>query len=195
MTLASCSAQKTDKSPIPGAYDVIIVPGIPYEKGWDGDETMRLRVLWSYYLYSKGITKNIIYSGSAVHSPYIEAEVMAMYAEALGIPKENIFTETKAEHSTENLVYGFKLAKEKGFTHIALASESFQTSMLKTFAWDYHLKIHFIPLNPDVLRVYDGVNPGIDPSKAHVNNFRSLTERDNFFKRISGTIGLGLINN
>ena len=71
-------------------YDVIIVPGVPLKDGkWD--RTMKARIYWSKFLYDKGIAKNIMYSGSAVYSPYYEGEVMVMYAEAIGIPKEHIY--------------------------------------------------------------------------------------------------------
>lgn len=67
-----------------------------------------------------------MYSGSSAYSPYYEGEIMALYAIAIGIPKENVFTETRAEHSTENLFYVYLKAKKLGFTHIALATDPFQ---------------------------------------------------------------------
>lgn len=113
-------------------FDIVIVPGIPFENGkWD--RIMKSRVYWSKFLYDKGITENIMYSGGAVYTPYIEAEIMAMYAEKLGIDRKNIFTETKAEHSTENVYYSYRKAKKLGFERIALASDPFQTKMLRSF--------------------------------------------------------------
>ena len=98
-------------------YDVIIVPGVPFENN-NWSDAMKNRVYWSKYLYDHGIAKNIIYTGSAVYSPYYEAEIMALYGEALGIQKHNIFTETKAEHSTENVYYSYKKAKKIGFKKV-----------------------------------------------------------------------------
>ena len=84
------------------SYEMIAVPGVPFtETGWDS--TMKARIYWSKYLYDKGIAKNIMYSGSSVYSAYYEGKIMAMYAIAIGIPAEHIYSETKAEHSTENL--------------------------------------------------------------------------------------------
>ncbi|MBI9052936.1 MAG: YdcF family protein [Bacteroidales bacterium] len=100
-------------------YDAIIVPGVPYkDEYWS--KILLGRIYWSNYLYKNGITKNIIYSGSAVYTPYIEAEIMAMYGKALGIPPENIYTETNAEHSVENVYYSFQIAQKLGFKKIAL---------------------------------------------------------------------------
>ncbi len=43
--------------------DVIIVPGLPLYKGqWD--TLLKARIIWSSFLYKRGITKNIIYSGN-----------------------------------------------------------------------------------------------------------------------------------
>ncbi|MEO6303214.1 MAG: YdcF family protein, partial [Bacteroidia bacterium] len=100
-------------------YDAIIVPGIQfYEPAWD--RILQLRLLWAKHLYDKGIAKNIITSGSSVYTPYVEARVMAEYLVAMGIPREKIIIEDRAEHSTENLWYGFKLARKKGFKAVAL---------------------------------------------------------------------------
>src|SRR5688572_22514759 len=114
------------------SYDLIVVPGVPLENGkWSS--IMKARIYWSKYLFDKGIAKNIMYSGNAVYTPYVEAEVMALYAEAIGIPRENIFTESKAEHSTENIYYSYKKSKLLNFKRIALASDPFQTKMLQRF--------------------------------------------------------------
>jgi len=111
-------------------FDVIIVPGVPFKNG-NWDSVMKARVLWSYILYKDGYTKNIIYSGSAVYSPYYEGIIMGLYAEQLGIPKSHIFYETKANHSTENVYYSYLLAQQEGFKSIALASDPFQSSLLR----------------------------------------------------------------
>ena len=90
------------------AFDAVIVPGIHFKNGaWDS--VMKARVLWSYILYKNGYTKNIIYSGGAVYSPYKEAIIMGLYAQKLGVPKEHIFYDTNARHSTENVYYSILL--------------------------------------------------------------------------------------
>ena len=95
-------------------YDVIIVPGYPYtETDSTWNNVHKIRVEWANYLYQKGYTKNIIFSGGAVYSPYVESRIMKLYAEQLEIPSENIFTEESAEHSTENVYYSYRLAKKK----------------------------------------------------------------------------------
>jgi DUF218 domain len=173
------------------SYDVIAVPGVPFtEKGWS--RTMKGRVYWSKYLFDKGIAKNIMYSGSSVYSPYYEGEIMALYAIAIGIPKEHVFSETKAEHSTENLYYSFLKSKKLGFNSFALATDPFQAKQLKRFA---RIKISkdagIIPIVLDTLRSMERfmIDPVIDYQQAYNKNFLSLKKRESFWKRLRGTMG------
>ena len=110
-------------------YDVIIVPGYPFE-GESWNTVIKMRVTWAKYLFDKGYTKNIIFSGGAVYSPYIESRIFKAYAIAKGVPSENIFTEERAQHSVENIYYSYRIAKEKGFEKIALATDAFQPTTL-----------------------------------------------------------------
>jgi uncharacterized SAM-binding protein YcdF (DUF218 family) len=175
-------------------YDMIVVPGVPLEDGkWSA--TMKDRVLWSKYLYEKGIAKNVMYSGSAVHSPYREAEIMAMYGKKLGIPEKNIYTELKAEHSTENIYYSYRKAKKLGYSKIALASDPFQTKMLRRFTRKIVSRdVVFIPIVYDSIRYMKEIipDPAIDYDKAYVSDFKSLTKRKGFFSRFRGTEGLDI---
>ncbi|MEI9910661.1 MAG: hypothetical protein WDO71_13880 [Bacteroidota bacterium] len=75
---------------------------------------MKARVYWSKYLFDKGIAKISCTQALQLYSPYYEGEIMALYAIAIGIPKEHVFSETKAEHSTENLYYSFLKSKKIG---------------------------------------------------------------------------------
>jgi uncharacterized SAM-binding protein YcdF (DUF218 family) len=172
-------------------YDVIVVPGVPLENGrWS--RTMKARVYWSKYLYDRGIAKNIMYSGSSVYSPYYEAEVMALYAQALGIPKENILTETKAEHSTENIYYSYKKAKLLGFNTIALASDPFQTRLLRKYTRKrVSREVKLIPMVIDTLEMMEPqmTDPVIDYQQAFNKDFVPITERETFWKRWRGTRG------
>lgn len=171
-------------------YDAIIVPGVPFENGlWS--RTMKGRIYWAKFLYDKGITKNIIFSGSAVYTPFVEAKIMALYGEALGIDTTNIFTEENAEHSTENVYYSFRLARKLGFEKIAVATDPFQTVMVKSFANKLNLKIDYIPMVMDSLLTIPLNDPKIDPSSAAITDtsWKALPERESGFKRFKGTMG------
>ncbi len=172
-------------------YDIIVVPGVPLENGkWS--RVMKARIYWAKYLFDKGIAKNIMFSGNAVYTPYIEAEVMALYAEAIGVPRKNIYTEKKAEHSTENIYYSYKKAKQLGFESIALASDPFQTKMLKKFSRTNVSKdVKLIPIVYDTLKAMEPamIDPIIDIRSTYVKNFISLPDRESFWKRLQGTMG------
>ncbi len=171
-------------------YDAIIVPGVPFKNNsWD--KIMKGRIYWAKFLYDKGIAKNIIFSGSSVYTPYYEAEIMRLYAIELGIPPGNIFTEKKAEHSTENAYYSYKYGKKSGFNRMALASDPFQSKMLKKFIRKKVRKdVGIIPFVIDTLKKIEPtmIDPVINYEQAFNKNFISIKKRDSFWKRMRGTI-------
>ena len=172
-------------------FDLVIVPGIPFENGQWG-RTMKARVYWSKYLYDRGIAKNIMYSGSAVYSPYYESKIMALYAEAIGIPKSSIFTESRAEHSTENIYYSYKKAKLLGFKKIAVASDHFQTKLLRRYVRRrVSPEVALFPFVMDTLKMIEPsmIDPVIDYDQAFKPGFVSLMKREGLFKRLRGALG------
>jgi hypothetical protein len=177
-------------------FDVIIVPGLPYNgKRWD--IIMKGRIYWAKYLFDKGMTTNIIFSGSAVHTNYVESRIMALYAEAIGIPAANIFTEEKAEHSTENVYFSYQLALQMGFSKIALASDPFQSKLLRKYvSKKVCSEMVLIPIVFDILRDIEVhmSDPTIDASSAFVAKFKPLREREHFRKRFRGTRGKNINN-
>jgi uncharacterized SAM-binding protein YcdF (DUF218 family) len=194
--LGSCSysgrASKKllDKAESSPPYDVIVVPGIQFENGqWD--RVMKGRIYWAKFLLERGIAKNIMFSGASVYTPYYEGLIMKLYAVALGIPSANIYTELKAEHSTENIYYSYRYARKIGFTRIALASDPFQTRMLRKYARKkLDPGIAMIPFVTDTLeKIEPGmIDPVIDYQKALNPDFISIKKRDSFWKRMRGTI-------
>lgn len=174
-------------------YDAVIVPGVPFN-GMSWDSTMKLRVHWAVHLYEEGVTRNIIFSGAAVYTPYVEAKIMSLYAQHLGVPKEHCFLDTIAEHSTENLFYGWKRGRDLGFSHIALATDVFQAKMTKSFGKKMRRKlgadIDMVPVVWDTRKGNLGLStPTIDPTSARVDPFISILDRESFWKRLGGTMG------
>ena len=174
------------------SYDMIIVPGIPFVDSLPWDSTMKGRIYWAKFLYDRGIAKNVMFSGAAVYTPYYEGKIMGLYAEAIGIPKEHIFAELKAEHSIENLYYSYKKSKQLGFKTIALASDPYQSKQLRSFA---HLRlsrhIGIIPFVIDSFKLIEPLmkSPVIDHKQAFKENFVSLPQRQSKWKRFRGTLG------
>jgi len=184
---AKCYTEALAEKP----FDAIIIPGFPHDtaKGWD--RIVQGRIYWAVFLYERGIAKNLIFSGSAVYTPYVESKIMALYAEQLGIPREHIFVETQAEHSTENLYYAYTLGKQQGFKTIALATDPVQSSFLLSYKRKFKLTdLKFIPIIYDTLEVMTKSNPKIQADSAFVHDFIALPERESLYKRVRGTGGI-----
>jgi len=197
--LSSCTFSKKAcinmlDAAIKNPYDIIVVPGVPFEDStWS--RVMKGRVYWSKYLYDKGVTKNIIYSGSAVYTPYIEADIMALYAEKIGIPREHIYMEPLAEHSTGNIYYSYRMARMLGYERVALATDQFQAKMLKRFTKKIvSADVGIIPIVSDTLVALEPfmTDPKIDFERVFVKDFTPLTERESRRERFRGTRGLDL---
>ncbi|MGN6646233.1 MAG: YdcF family protein [Cytophaga sp.] len=170
-------------------YDALIVPGFPHIK--DSMTTVvQNRVYWAWYLYNKGIVKNVIFSGNSVYTPYKEAEIMAMYAVQIGIPAEHIFTDIQAEHSTENLYFSYKIAQEHRFERVAVGTESSQSSFMYSINnHRFKIPVDFIPIVYDTLKTIEMAKPAIDQDSALTADFVSIIDREGLFKRLRGTRG------
>ncbi len=169
--------------------DVAIVPGLPLYKGqWD--TLLKTRMLWSVYLYKKGYVKNLIFSGNAVYTKWREGNCMSDIAKKLGVDEKNIFVDTIAEHSTENLFFGNELAKRKGFKTVALATDYFQCGMLYKFARrKIDKKIYFLPVIFDSIQKDFNVSVVLDTTLNVKPDFIPLEERQSQSERLKGTRG------
>lgn len=195
LLLSSCllfkpSAQKLTRRALKAhpVYDAVIVPGVPFaEPNWD--RVMQMRVIWAVHLFRRGLTKNIIMSGSSVYTPYVEAQIMKQYAIKMGVPEEYIYTEERAEHSTENVWYGYKMAMAHHFNSVALASDPFQTKLLLRFGKRRVKDLKYLPVLFDTLRTLPHDTPVIAYEPLRVPNFVALPNRQSKWERLKGTWG------
>jgi len=198
IALTACTFSKNKSSQLfaisaqKAPYDVIIIPGVPHN-GLEWSPIMNIRVSWGHYLYQNGLTNNIIFSGNAVYSKYNEARIMAEYGKALGIPVDNIYLDTNAEHSTENITYSLQVAKKNGFKTIGLATDPFQAKSLKRMIKKFELPIDLIPIIIDTLKTIERPEPKIDVRVCVQDSFISIKDRESFFTRLKGTIGSQII--
>ena len=193
LVLTHCSVTKQTERAYERArkekpYDVIIVPGVPYDKA-NTTSVMTMRLYWAKHLYDSGFTKNIIFSGSSVYTHFVEGIAMKIMADSLGIPVGNTFFETQAEHSTENIYFSWKMAREKGFEKIALATDPYQAALLRSFMKRYTPGVKSIPIVFGILDIDDRSLPKIDTTAAFVHNFVPITKRESFWERFQGTMG------
>lgn len=195
LVLAHCSFQhyanksyKEAEKEVP--FDVVIVPGVPFvADSANVNIIYKARILWAKHLYDSGYTKNIMFSGSSVYTPYIESRTMKLYAIALGVPEEHIFTEEKAEHSSENIYYGYKLAHKLGFKKIALATDPYQSGLLRGIIRKYTPGVMSLPIKFEKINARNKMLPSIDPASAKVTPFVALPNREGFWQRFRGTLG------
>ena len=173
---------------VTGPFDVIVVPGFPYQPN-DVPSILELRIRWARYLFDAGLTHNIIFSGSAVYTPYVEGIAMKIMADSLGLPPNRVFAETQAEHSIENVYYSMKMARRMGFNRIAVATDPFQARMLEPLIKTYCPEIELIPIVYSKIKHDHDAIPSIVSTDAMVNDFVALNERESRAQRYSGTKG------
>ncbi len=192
--LSSCSLQFITASTYnhfeaEGPYDVIIVPGLPYDSGRPS-ELFKARMYWAKQLYDKGIARNIIFSGAAVRTPYVESKVMKLYAIAMGIPASHTFIEIRATHSNENVFYGYRMAKQLGFKTVALATDPYQSFIYSMFSKVYAQDLGRLPASMDSLKLYAErcANIKIDASDAFIKNFIPMEKSKTSLKTSFGKL-------
>lgn len=169
-------------------YEAIIVPGIPFEPpSWN--RIMEARVKWAVWLYQKGYTKKIIFSGSAVYTPYLESEIMALYAQKLGVKKGDIILESEAQHGSENLYFSYKQAKDLGLKKVALATDPYQGALMFKHNRKFDLDIPFLPVLFDTLITLDMPTPEIDYEKAKVEAFTPIDEKYGPLEKYQNSMG------
>lgn len=192
--LSSDSAMAGDHlSKVTEPYDAIIVPGYPFRPNGKMNPMYKIRLYWAYHMYKEGKTKNIIVSGSAVHTPYVEGRVYALYLIELGIDPDDIIIEERAEHSLENVFYSMEIAKEHGFEKVAVVSDKAHSFMIKYLAnkFDHEIEADFIPARwRYVIRKYwNRFDLNIDYSKAYQPGFVPLAYKKTESQRKLGTSG------
>jgi uncharacterized SAM-binding protein YcdF (DUF218 family) len=168
-------------------YDAIVVPGIAYDTTKQQTNGFNARIIWAKMLYDRGVAKNIIFSGNACYSPYVEGTAMKLIAEKMGVPANHVFAETQAEHGKENVYYGWLMAQQLGFKKVALAADPYQAFFLEGFIQTNMPDMGILPMSADTLKKLYLPVPAIDASPAYVPNFIPLNKRESFSTRIKHT--------
>jgi vancomycin permeability regulator SanA len=173
-------------------YDAIIVPGFPFnDKEGKMNTFQRMRLFWALHLYETGETQYLIVSGNAVHSPYVEAEIFAIFLTELGVNPKHIIIENRAEHSTENVFYSLELAKNLDLKRVAVATDPMQTKMIAYLMRNMDVKVDYLTSDLKMIftKYQTKFDHTIDGSPAFVSNFVPLKERESRKLRMQGTRG------
>jgi uncharacterized SAM-binding protein YcdF (DUF218 family) len=191
MVSPACADGRLDRIVEP--YDAIIVPGYPFRPNGKMNPMYKVRLYWAYHLYKEGKTKRIIVSGSAVHTPYVEAEVYALYLIELGIDPDHIIIEDRAEHSLENVFYSMEIAREHGFKRVAVVSDKAQTFMIKYLAnkFDHEISADFLPAKWRfiIMNYWNKFDLDIDYEEAYQPGFVHISMKKTETQRKLGTSG------
>jgi len=123
------------------------------------------------------MARNIIFSGGAIHTPYIEGRIMKIIADSLGIPPQHTFSEEQAPHSYQNVTYSYKLAHKLGFKKIAVATDPYQFAYMTGFLWYAAPGAGILSFLPDSMGKYIRPLPVFDKHQAFVQGFIPLEDR------------------
>lgn len=95
--------------------DALIVLGCPTKADGSPTPEQRERVMEGVREYQKGVSSEIIITGTAAHNQFVEAHAMAMLAEANGVPASAVVEEDQAHDTIQNIYYSNKIMEAHGW--------------------------------------------------------------------------------
>ncbi len=127
--------------------DVIIVPGHPATR--TGQETPVLKSVLdqAVKLYRRGWASYILVSGGAIHTPAVEADVMAQGLIQRGIPRAAIIRERHARHTGENFALAQPLLADLQLTRAIIVTVPWHMRKASFYARKYGIR-HTISVAP-----------------------------------------------
>ncbi|WP_261381316.1 YdcF family protein [Paenibacillus cremeus] len=105
----------------PRQSDVIVVLS-----GDKGERTVK-----GVELFQKHFAPYLLFSGGIVYNHVTMAELMGKHAEGLGIPKDAILLEDKADSTYENATFTLDIMKKKGLTSAIVVSSNYHMKRVK----------------------------------------------------------------
>ena len=96
-------------------FDAIIVLGSAADA--DGNPLPRqlADVTEGVHEYERGVAPRLILTGGPTFHGYVEAQVMARTAEAMGVPASSIFQEPRAKDTIQNACYSVRIMQAHGW--------------------------------------------------------------------------------
>lgn len=95
-------------------FDALIVLGSPADAEGNPTPEQLARVTEAVREYKRGVASRLIVTGGATRYGYVEAQVMARTAEALGVPASSIFSEPEALDTIHNACYSARIMQAHG---------------------------------------------------------------------------------
>lgn len=103
-------------------FDTIVVLGTPTRPDGTPSPEQRERVLEGVREYKAGVAPRLIMTGGPAHNPFIEADTMAQFAVAQGVPASAIYEEPQAQNTIQNIYYSAQIMHQHGWSSAEVVS-------------------------------------------------------------------------
>ncbi len=137
-------------------YDCALVCGCPANLNGSPSVLMRTRVEKAVELWRKGKVGKLFFAGGHVKNPHIESEVMKEYAISLGVPKEQIITETQSVSTYHNMLHSKDIMEDHGLKSCVVVTNGWHlrkaNHYAKKFGLDYVMCAAAEPYNATFIR-------------------------------------------
>ncbi len=189
LLIAGCGASRLLVKEAPSEpYDVLVVPGCPVLKDGTPSRCLLGRAAWAALLYQRGWTRHLIASGGAVHSPFVEAEMLATIMTDLGVPADRIVIEPHALHTDENMFNALQISRALGFQRIGVASDPAQAAYGCRMMIDWTETCAGFAMDMPALEAF--LTPNLDRLRGlrvrQVDDFISIDERERLRQQRTG---------
>jgi vancomycin permeability regulator SanA len=187
MLLSGCAGPFQQQGAPAQPFDVVIVLGCPNQDDGRLSRCQQSRVLGALQIWQAGWTRNFIVSGSAVHSPYFEAEGLAAGMAAVGIPADHIYIEDQALHTDENMYYSMRIAHALGFGRIAALSNGLHAAWGCKMMADWEVDCKGFSVMPSEIGPLHARHPELDEVRSlRVRDWVTLGEKERVIARRTG---------
>jgi uncharacterized SAM-binding protein YcdF (DUF218 family) len=106
-------------------FDTIVVLGTPARPDGAPSPEQRERVLEGIREYRAGIAPHLIMTGGPAHNQFVEAHVMAQFAESQGVPASDILEEGQAQSTIQNIYYSAQIMHRQGWSSAEVVSSPY----------------------------------------------------------------------
>jgi uncharacterized SAM-binding protein YcdF (DUF218 family) len=159
--------------------DTILVLGCPSKPDGSPTPEQRERVMEGVREFRKGISRHVIISGAAAHNRFVEAHVMAMAAEANGVPASAVIEEDHAHDTIQNIYYADKIMEAHGWHTTEVISSPYhlpRTALIlqhyPQLKWELHAA-HWPPDYGPLKRLQLDWNEALTTFRIRLYGFRS----------------------
>jgi len=105
-------------------FDAILILGSPADAEGNPTPAMLDRVTEGVREYERGVAPRILVTGGPAHNRFVEADVMARTASALGVPPAVVFQERRAQDTIQNACLSMRILNAHGWRSVEVVSSA-----------------------------------------------------------------------